>query len=147
MKYHIETYGCQMNVYDSRQLELLLAAAGHEPVDTLEEAEIVLLNTCAVRESAEQRIWGQLGHRKRLKEEGRCRILGICGCMAQNHAERIFERAPYVDLVLGTGAMAALPVLIDELVAGQGRQVNVEFSGGGFSARSPCPEDLGSVQR
>ncbi len=138
MKFHIETYGCQMNVYDSRQLELLLEAAGHEPVDALEEAEIVLLNTCAVRESAEQRIWGQLGHRKRLKEEGRCRILGICGCMAQNHAERIFERAPHVDLVLGTGAMAALPGLIDELAAGQGRQVNVEFSDGGF----PCSQAL-----
>lgn len=94
MKYHIETYGCQMNVYDSQQMEVLLQAAGHVPVDSAEAAEILLLNTCAVRESAEQRIWGQLGRYKTYKERGSCRILALCGCMAQNHSEKVFQRAP-----------------------------------------------------
>jgi len=131
MKYHIETYGCQMNVYDSGRMEQLLEAAGYEPAETLEAAEIVLLNTCAVRESAEQRVWGQLGHRKRLKENGACRMIGLCGCMAQNHGEKIFERAPQVDLVMGTGALASLPAMIDRVLRGQGRQIDVELPGRG----------------
>ena len=102
MKFYVETYGCQMNVYDSWQLGLLLETVGHEPVDSLDEAEIILLNTCAVRESAEQRVWGQLGHRKRLKEEGAVEFWGFAAVwpriMARPYlSERlmwIWSRAP-----------------------------------------------------
>jgi len=127
MKYYIETYGCQMNVYDSRQMELLLQGDGHEPVQQPGEAELLLVNTCAIRESAEQRVWGQLGHYKRLKEKGPCRILGLCGCMAQNHAEGILRRAPHVDLVLGPGALHMLPQLIRRQLAQGSPQMDLAF--------------------
>ncbi len=127
MKYYIETYGCQMNVYDSRQMEWLLQNAGHEPASEASEADLLLLNTCAIRESAEQRIWGQLGRYKQWKNQREGRILALCGCMAQNHGEGIFERVPYVDLVLGSGALASLPGFVGDLRRGCTRRIDLDF--------------------
>jgi tRNA-2-methylthio-N6-dimethylallyladenosine synthase len=142
MKYSIETYGCQMNVYDSRQMEWLLQNAGHEPASEVDEADLLLLNTCAIRESAEQRIWGQLGRYKQWKNRRKGRILALCGCMAQNHGEGIFKRVPYVDLVLGSGALASLPGFVDDLRRGSSRRIDLDFHEDSFLYFG-CPGGMG----
>ena len=110
---YIETYGCQMNVADSELIAGALSAHGYRTVDCVEEADVVLLNTCAIREKAEDRIFGRLGWLKRLKEERPQVVLGVTGCMAAHLRDAIVERAPYVDLVLGPDAYRRLPQLID----------------------------------
>lgn len=127
MKYHVLTYGCQMNVYDSGVIEDLLSEAGHEPAPAPEDAELLLINTCSIRFSAESRIHGQLTRLLPLKRRGQLRYLGVCGCMAQNHEQALLERHPHVDLVLGTGAIRQLPELVARLQRGEGPLVACEL--------------------
>jgi len=118
MKYFIETWGCQMNDHDSEKLSGLLAREGHEPAASLAEAELVLLNTCSIREKAVHKVYSQLGH---LREEKELRplMIGVTGCLAQQDQETIFKRAPQVDFVLGTMAIQNLPHLVSEVQAGR----------------------------
>ncbi len=118
MKYHIQTFGCQMNVYDTKSMMGLLNAAGHEFTDNLEEAEMILLNTCSIREGAEQRVRGRIGQLKRYKDHGRLRFLGVCGCMGQKEGTRLTRAIPYLDLVMGPGAIGSITRLVDELERG-----------------------------
>lgn len=127
MRFQIQTFGCQMNVYDSGVIERLLREAGHVPVQNEAEAEIVLLNTCCVRDSAESRVFGHLGHLKHRKEKGRLRVLGVCGCMAQSHGDRLFEQAPHVDLVVGTDAYPRIVELIDAVLGDDLKQCDTTF--------------------
>lgn len=127
MRFQIQTFGCQMNVYDSGVIERLLREAGHVRVETEAEADIILVNTCCVRDSAESRVYGHLGHLKKRKEAGPLRVLGICGCMAQSHAERLFERAPHVDLVVGTDAYPRIVELIDTVLSQDLKQCDTTF--------------------
>ena len=115
MKFHLQTFGCQMNVYDSESLTGILRACGHENVPTVQEADLALINTCSVRRSAETRVLGQLGHLKTLKRRGVIRYIGICGCMAQKQGEDLVKQCDYVDLLLGPSALPALPKLLDRL--------------------------------
>ena len=114
-KVHIMTFGCQMNEHDSELMAGLLQSVGYSKSATPEDADLILLNTCSIREKAEHKLFSQLGKLRPLKEERPGLILGVCGCVAQQEAESIFRRAPYVDLVLGTKAIPKLPMLLQTL--------------------------------
>jgi tRNA-2-methylthio-N6-dimethylallyladenosine synthase len=112
----IETYGCQMNEADTELMFGLLRKQGYEITTEQTEADVVLLNTCAVRERAEERIFGRLGWLKDLKRKNPDLVLGVTGCMAERMREKLIERTPYVDLVVGPDAYRRLPDLVDELI-------------------------------
>jgi tRNA-2-methylthio-N6-dimethylallyladenosine synthase len=109
---YIETYGCQMNVADSELMLGTLRAAGYERVDRAGEADVILVNTCAIREHAEQRIYGRLGELTRFKVRRPGVVLGVAGCMAQHLKGKLMERAPQVDLVIGPDGYRDLPGLV-----------------------------------
>ncbi|MCR4437554.1 MAG: tRNA (N6-isopentenyl adenosine(37)-C2)-methylthiotransferase MiaB [bacterium] len=115
--YWIETYGCQMNKYDSELVAGILHAAGYQAAESLSAAEVVLVNTCSVRESAERRVRGRLNALRAPKSDGSCRVLGVIGCMADRLRERLLREHPAVDLVLGPDEYRRLPELLDEIFA------------------------------
>jgi tRNA-2-methylthio-N6-dimethylallyladenosine synthase len=117
-RYWIATWGCQMNVHDSEKLAGALTAEGYGPAAAPEEADVVLLNTCSIREKAAEKVFSELGRLKPLKDARPDLVLGVCGCVAQQEGSRIFGRAPYVDLVVGTRATGSLPVLVQRLREG-----------------------------
>ena len=110
----IETYGCQMNLADSELMGGILGTSGYTAAPNHDEADVILINTCAVRERAEERVFGRLSHLLRYKHARPEVILGVTGCMAERLREDITERAPYVDLVVGPDAYRRLPKLIAE---------------------------------
>ncbi len=128
---HVKTYGCQMNVYDSQRMGEALAAAGYTLVDTAEAADLVLLNTCHIREKAAEKVYSEIGKLRRLKAEharaGRAGLIAVAGCVAQAEGEAIIERAPAVDLVVGPQSYHRLGELIDRARAGE-RVVETEFA-------------------
>jgi len=121
---YIETYGCQMNVSDSELMLGLLARDGYAVVDTPAEADVLLVNTCAVRDHAEQRVLSRMGELKVFKRPGG--VLGVVGCMAQRLGPRLLERVPQVDIVVGPDGYRNLPELIARAGAGA-RSADVEF--------------------
>ncbi len=114
-----------MNVYDTKSLMGLLNQAGHEHTDQLEEAELVLLNTCAIREGAEQRVRGRIGQLKKYKDKGFLKYLGVCGCMGQKEGDRLIKDVPHLDLVMGPGAIGSIARLVSELESGQRPVLNL----------------------
>src|SRR5262249_8304280 len=100
-RYHIETWGCQMNRHDSEKMAGLLGALGYTPARDAREADLVLLNTCSVRDKAESKVYSRLGALGRLKRANPDLFIGVVGCVAQQVGEGIFRRAPFVDLVMG----------------------------------------------
>lgn len=114
LHFHLMTFGCQMNERDSELLSGMLHEMKYEPTKNVEEADIILLNTCCVRETAENKIWGRIGDLKALKSRKPEVILGICGCMTQQSetGEKIRKRAPHVDLIFGTHNIHQLPKLV-----------------------------------
>lgn len=119
MRVYIETYGCQMNEYDSRMIASMLEAAGHSMVDDLTIAEAALVNTCSVRERAELRVIGRLNHLRGLIPQGA--VLGVIGCAAQRMGETILKSAPGLDLVVGTDSYGRLPEILESCVRGEAR--------------------------
>ena len=111
---YVETYGCQMNVADSELMLGQLGRAGYTRVEKPDEADVILVNTCAIREHAEQRIYGRLGELTRHKMRRPGVVLGVAGCMAQHLRARLLERVPQLDLVVGPDGYRRLPELIDE---------------------------------
>jgi tRNA-2-methylthio-N6-dimethylallyladenosine synthase len=111
---YIETYGCQMNLADSELMGGILAQEGFDSAPSMEEADVILINTCAVREKAEERVFGRLSHLLPLKDDHPELLLGVTGCMANHLKDAIVERAPYVDLVIGPDAYRRLPAMIAE---------------------------------
>lgn len=109
---YIETYGCQMNVSDSELMLGKLAASGYRQVDVPEAADVILVNTCAIREHAEQRVIGRLGEMKSKMKRGA--VLGVTGCMAQRLGPQILERASHVSLVIGPDGYRSLPLLVED---------------------------------
>ena len=107
---YIETVGCQMNMLDSELVVAGLRRQGYELVQTPAEADTILFNTCSVRERAEEKIYSHLGRLRELKQRHPEKIIGVLGCMAQNHKELVFKRAPYVDLVVGPGQLHQVPL-------------------------------------
>ena len=122
----IETYGCQMNEADTELMFGLLRHQGYSVAQTAEQADVVLLNTCAVRDRAEERILGRLGWYKALKGERPDVVLGVAGCMAERLREKLIEKAPHVDLVIGPDAYRRLPSLIDQIRDDEGNDYAVD---------------------
>jgi tRNA-2-methylthio-N6-dimethylallyladenosine synthase len=108
----IKTFGCQMNAVDSARMLSLMTSADYAPADTLEEADLVLLNTCSIREKADQKIYSDLGTLRRWKQRRPGRLVGVGGCLAQQDGEALRERAPHVDIVFGTHNIANLPEMV-----------------------------------
>ena len=122
-KAFVHTYGCQQNVSDSEQLKGLLTSMGYEQADCADRADLVLFNTCAVREHAEDRVWGNIGSLKKLKEQNPHLIIAVCGCMMQQqaNADRVRRSFPYVDMVFGTFQRWRLPELVYKRLLGSAR--------------------------
>jgi tRNA-2-methylthio-N6-dimethylallyladenosine synthase len=102
-RYHVTTFGCQMNEHDSERLKGMLDSLGYEEVATRDESDLILFNTCSIRESADNRFIGNLGEAKRLKSEDPSRIVGVGGCWSQSVREQVFEQFPFVDVAFGPG--------------------------------------------
>jgi len=126
---YIESYGCQMNVYDSRAMGDGLAAEGYEQVSDPNDAGLILMNTCAVRDNAETRIHGRIGQFQSLKKDDPELLIGVTGCMAQRIGENLPRERKAVDLVVGTDGYGRLPQLIDRARLGEGAVVDTEADG------------------
>jgi tRNA-2-methylthio-N6-dimethylallyladenosine synthase len=124
---YIETVGCQMNMLDSELVVASLRTAGYELVDSPRKADTILFNTCSVRQHAEDKIYSALGRLKHAKKHNPDKIIGVLGCMAQKDQKLIFERAPFVDLIVGPGQLHQIPELIEKISAGAGPQMEVSL--------------------
>src|SRR6516165_411285 len=117
--FYIETFGCQMNAHDSEKVIGTLRHEGYTQVEDEAEADLILYNTCSIRDKAEQKVFHRLNEYKRLQGEGK--KFGVLGCVAQQEGERIFERAPYVSLVAGSASYRNLSQMLARLEAGETR--------------------------
>jgi tRNA-2-methylthio-N6-dimethylallyladenosine synthase len=127
-KVYIETHGCQMNAYDSARLaDLLRASHGLELTQSIEDADVLLLNTCSVREKAEDKVYAQLGRWRPLKAAKPGLLIGVGGCVASQEGDALRARAPYVDVVFGPQTLHRLPDLIEATRRGEARRVDVSF--------------------
>src|SRR5580658_3011286 len=117
--FFIETFGCQMNVHDAEKVAGVFLARGYRPAGSIAEADVMLYNTCSIREKAAQKVFSRLGAWRGMADG---KIIGVIGCLAQQEGEDIFERAPWVRLVCGSASYGKLPQLVDELESG-GRRV------------------------
>jgi tRNA-2-methylthio-N6-dimethylallyladenosine synthase len=124
---YIETVGCQMNVLDSEMVVADLKKRGYELARDLATADVILFNTCSVREQAENKTYSALGRLRSFKKQHPEKIIGVMGCMAQKDQQLVFSRAPYVDLVVGPGQLACIPDLLDEVAGGKGPQMAVSL--------------------
>jgi tRNA-2-methylthio-N6-dimethylallyladenosine synthase len=114
--FYLETFGCQMNVHDSEKVIGTLVSEGYRQVPTVEEADLVLYNTCSIRDKAEQKVFHRLADYKKFQKQGK--KFGVLGCVAQQEGEKIFERAPYVSLVCGSASYRNLPQMLIQIEAG-----------------------------
>ncbi|MDQ7055765.1 MAG: tRNA (N6-isopentenyl adenosine(37)-C2)-methylthiotransferase MiaB [Persephonella sp.] len=117
-KYYIRTFGCQMNVNDSQKMAGMLKSLGYEPARSWEEADIILVNTCSVREKPDQKVLSALGEFKKVKNKNPDAIIGVCGCLAQRAGYEILQKAPFIDMVFGTTNIHHLPQLLKEAQSG-----------------------------
>ncbi len=125
-KVFIKTFGCQMNEYDSDKMaDVLGAAQGYEPTQNVDEADLILFNTCSVREKAQEKVFSDLGRVKHLKEKGV--LIGVGGCVASQEGAEIIKRAPFVDVVFGPQTLHRLPELLNARVAKSKPQVDISF--------------------
>jgi tRNA-2-methylthio-N6-dimethylallyladenosine synthase len=123
--FYLETFGCQMNVHDSEKVIGTLVHEGYRQVETVEEADLVLYNTCSIRDKAEQKVFNRLNDYKKYQKQGK--KFGVLGCVAQQEGEKIFERAPYVSLVCGSASYTKLPQMLVQLENAQAQTANSEF--------------------
>ena len=127
-KLHIKTWGCQMNEYDSSKMaDLLDASNGYTLTEEPEEADVLLLNTCSIREKAQEKVFHQLGRWKKLKLKKPGLVIGVGGCVASQEGEALRSRAPYVDIVFGPQTLHRLPAMIKQVQEGRGAQVDIAF--------------------
>jgi tRNA-2-methylthio-N6-dimethylallyladenosine synthase len=127
-KLYIKTNGCQMNDYDSSKMaDVLLASHGLQKTDLLEEADVVLLNTCSIREKAQEKVFSQLGQWREYKKVNPHVIIGVGGCVASQEGGDILKRAPYVDLVFGPQTLHRLPTMLDERLSTRKPVVDISF--------------------
>jgi tRNA-2-methylthio-N6-dimethylallyladenosine synthase len=127
-KLYIKTWGCQMNEYDSDKMaDLLDATQGYSLAQEAEDADLILLNTCSIREKAQEKVFHQLGRWKHLKQDNPNLIIGVGGCVASQEGDSIRQRAPYVDLVFGPQTLHRLPEMIEKVQSGEKSVVDVSF--------------------
>lgn len=136
LRYHVRSFGCQMNVYDSERMSELLAAAGHRPAGSDDEADLIVLNTCHIREKAAEKVYSEVGRiaaaARARSEEAHRPLIAVAGCVAQAEGEEILRRAPAVDLVIGPQTYHRLAAHVDRLISARGqgerlRLVDTEF--------------------
>jgi len=118
MKYYIKTFGCQMNFNDSERLRGILQSMGYEPAKSWEEADLILINTCTIREKPDQKVYSHLGEYKKIKERNPNALIGVCGCLAQRMGDELIQKAPMVDIMFSSFNMHQLPELIHQAQAG-----------------------------
>ncbi|CAO0821701.1 hypothetical protein DFAR_2570012 [Desulfarculales bacterium] len=135
---HITTFGCQMNEYDSGRLADLLADLGYQPAARPQEADLILVNTCSVRQRAEHKIYSLIGSLKELKHHRPGLIIGVGGCVAQQEGQRLLDQIPHLDLVFGTRTLERLPELLQEAQKGRRRALTDLAS----VPRPPAPPPL-----
>ncbi len=135
-RFYIQTVGCQMNILDSELVTAQLLGAGYELAHSPRQADAILLNTCSVRQHAEDKIYSALGRLKELKKEHPQIIIGVLGCMAQKDQGQILRRAPHVDLVVGPGQLGRLPALLAAVAAGEGPRIEVSLDRAAGSRQS-----------
>ena len=127
-KLHIKTWGCQMNEYDSSKMaDLLHSTHGLELTEVPEEADVLLLNTCSIREKAQEKVFHQLGRWKELKKNNPNLLIGVGGCVASQEGEHIRTRAPYVDIIFGPQTLHRLPEMINQIRGGKSSVVDISF--------------------
>jgi tRNA-2-methylthio-N6-dimethylallyladenosine synthase len=125
-KVYIKTYGCQMNEYDSDKMsDVMHAAQGYETTQDVEQADLILFNTCSIREKAQEKVFSDLGRVKHLKDKGV--MIGVGGCVASQEGAAIIERAPYVDVVFGPQTLHRLPAMLEKRVSAKRPQVDISF--------------------
>ena len=141
-KYYIKTYGCQMNVHDSENIKALLEEMGFSEVDNMYNADLILLNTCAIRENAHNKVFGFLGRVKHLKETKDV-ITGICGCMAQeeNVVNEIKDKYKWVDIVFGTHNISELPRILSNNINNNKQKIEVLSIEGDIIEGIPAKRD------
>lgn len=127
-KIFIKTFGCQMNEYDSDQISNLMGKVdNYQPTDQVEDADLVVLNTCSIREKAEDKVYGQLGRLRKLKNKKPSMKIAVGGCVASQEGENIIKRAPYVDLVFGPQTLHKIPSLLKENEIAGSAQIDISF--------------------
>ncbi|HEY1631135.1 MAG TPA: tRNA (N6-isopentenyl adenosine(37)-C2)-methylthiotransferase MiaB [Rhizomicrobium sp.] len=126
-KLFIKTYGCQMNVYDSARMADLLAPIGYAPTDAPEDADMVILNTCHIREKAAEKVYSELGRLRRMKDARGGMVIAVAGCVAQAEGAEILARQDAVDIVVGPQSYHRLPEMIAKLARGQGKALETDF--------------------
>ena len=150
-KIFVKTYGCQMNVYDSARMVDVMAPSGYTEVDQPEDADIVILNTCHIREKAAEKVYSELGRLRELKKEksgrGEGLVIGVAGCVAQAEGEEMRRRAPVVDLVLGPQTYHRLPEYVERLSNGGPGIVETEFPADDKFEALPAPERRKTLAR
>src|SRR5262245_1255765 len=125
-RYHVRPYGCQMNLHDTEKVENLLHHAGWRPADGLEDAELLLVNTCSIREKAEHRLASDLGVLRTWRDAAPGRVLGVGGCVAQQEGDALLRRFPQLDFVFGTHNLRLVPELAEAAAAGARRAETAE---------------------
>jgi tRNA-2-methylthio-N6-dimethylallyladenosine synthase len=146
LSYFIESYGCQMNDHDAEKLAGMLQSCGYQKAESKSDADLILFNTCCVREHAELRVFGNIGALKKRKDEKPELLIGVCGCMMQQKdvAEKLFKRFPFVDIVFGTHELHRFPVLLESALNGA-RSFSVTDSDGEIAEGLPV-DRLGRFQ-
>ncbi len=158
---HVITWGCQMNVYDSARMADVLAPVGFAPSPVPDGADMVILNTCHIRDKAAEKVFSELGRLRRLKQAkehaGGRMILAVAGCVAQAEGEQILARAPFVDIVLGPQTYHRLPEMVARAARAGGAVIDTDFPpefevrlparGGGAPGRDRVPVDPGGLRQ
>jgi len=129
-KFYLQTFGCQMNVYDSERIGQLLKARNYRQVGDPSQADLILVNTCSVREKPEEKAYSALGRFRARKRDNPNLIIGVAGCVAQQEGEKLLKRIPFLDFVLGTRALRKLPEILDALEASRVRRSAADLASG-----------------
>jgi len=143
VKYHITTWGCQMNEHDSEKIAGMLEEMGHKPTKSYEEADIIVFNTCCVRENAELKVFSSIGNLKKFKNKNPNLVIAICGCMVQQKhvAQKIYDRFPFVDIVLGTHNIHKFPEILECVVSQDQRIIEIWDENKGIVENVPVKRD------
>jgi len=146
LKLYIQTYGCQMNEYDSTRIVQIMRQMDYSPTDNIEEADLLILNTCSVRDKAEQKVYSALGRWRELKQKRKGLIIGVGGCVAQQEGETLMRRVPYLDLIFGTQNIHKLPQMVGEVQTLAHRPLEIDFYRDSYYLEDPQgrPEVHGS---
>ena len=125
---YIKTFGCQMNDYDSQQMvQIMTKMGGFQRVTDPQDANLLLINTCSIREKAQEKLFSELGRFRMLKDKNPNVLIGVGGCVASQEGELIWDRAPYVDIIFGPQTLHRLPYLVDQVVENKTPVIDVSF--------------------